>query len=126
MAQESEIDRIKAYREKYGCTFAEATRAVRSTSSEESKPATIPHSLLEAYKGYYEDKIHQDFPYSSAPPPGKDYDLYREQFEKEWATEKIRNDLPKEHLRVYLAWNGIIGYDEQIFNIANGFWFNKD
>jgi len=70
--------------------------------------SNIPNYLIEAYKGYYENNFEHGI--------GGVPDLT-------WVREKIANDLPKEHLRVYLEWNGILGWTEQIYNVANGNWY---
>lgn len=64
-----------------------------------SRINNIPSYLIEAYKGFYDMVLDE-------------------------AIEQISKDTPKEHLHVYLTWNGILGWDEQIFNVANGMWFN--
>lgn len=55
----------------------------------------IPHYLLEAYKGYFEDDLTQD-------------EILR----------RIETDSPEQRLEIYCIWNGIIGYASTLYNIA--------
>lgn len=80
----------------------------------------IGNDLIEAYKGYYEQEIDQDFPYHLAPRSRLEGGQYSEQFQKEWAIKKIRSHSPKERLEVYLEWNGILGYTSRIYELATG------
>lgn len=59
-------------------------------------PTLIPNYLIEAYEGYYEEK-------ATGP---------------EWIIDKINSDDPNERLRIYCVWNGILGYDNILFDIA--------
>lgn len=77
----------------------------------------IGNHLIEAYKGHYEDDREQ-------------FRLFKEYTKVEVATEdqynewlttiKIIQDTPKERLRVYCEWEGILGYSSTLYDIATG------
>lgn len=66
--------------------------------------------LEEAYLGYYEDEMAADLTVPMEEP----------EHAKAWVLNKISLDTPKERLRVYLEWNGILGYSEVIYAVATG------
>lgn len=82
------------------------------------------NDLIEAYKGVKEqeleaqrpiyDKYIQDLGPKELAVPGFDY--WVEPIVEEW----IAKDLPRERLAVYCEWNGIIGFSETLFDIAQG------
>lgn len=72
---------------------------------------TIPHYLIEAYKGTYEDRWDD----ANTGDTGKG------EPHEEWVWRKIHESTPREHLKVYLEWNGIIGWQSQIEFILDGF-----
>lgn len=66
--------------------------------------------LKEAYLGYYEDEMAADL---TAP-------MEEPEHAEAWVLNKISSDTPKKRLRVYLEWNGIIGFSEVVYAIATG------
>lgn len=73
--------------------------------------AKVPHYLIEAYEGYYEDEMGKDLTVPMEEP----------EHSREWVLAKIYGDTPREQLRVYLEWNGILGWQSQIERILDGF-----
>jgi hypothetical protein len=66
--------------------------------------------LKEAYLGYYEDEMAADLTALMEEP----------EHAEAWVLKKISSDTTKERLRVYLEWNGILGYSEVIYAVAMG------
>lgn len=66
----------------------------------------IGNHLIEAYKGYYEDEV------LGGTEPNEAYE--------EWANLKILSHTPQERLAIYCEWNGILGYDRTLYDIATG------
>lgn len=60
----------------------------------------IPEYLIEAYMGRFECS-------------------------RKDAIDKIERDLPRDHLETYLEWQGIIGYNQILYTLANGSWYNN-
>lgn len=60
--------------------------------------------LIEAYLGFYGD--------ADAISGMSDTQKH------DWAIRMILDDSPKQRLRVYCEWNGIIGYDNRLYEIA--------
>lgn len=71
----------------------------------------ISNDLIEAYKGYYEREYEFEWD-ENIPELDEPY--------TEWCKNKIQGDSPKERLEVYLEWNGILGYTNRIWEIAQG------
>lgn len=71
----------------------------------------IPHYLYEAYEGYYEDEMARDLEKPMEEPEAT----------REWIIDKIAEHNPREQLKVYLEWNGILGWQHCIENILLGF-----
>ena len=59
----------------------------------------IPHCLYEAYEGYYKDEMAGD-----------------PEDTREWIIDKIAGHNPRERLSIYLHWNGVTNWDQQIFD----------
>lgn len=59
----------------------------------------IPHCLYEAYEGYYKDEMAGD-----------------PEDTREWIIDKIAGHNPRERLSIYLRWNGVTNWDQQIFD----------
>lgn len=57
----------------------------------------IPHYLIEAYKGYHDDEL-----------PGCEGRMIA----------LIQQDPPKRRLKIYLEWEGILGYTDIVFDLA--------
>ena len=76
----------------------------------------IPHYLYEAYEGYYEDEMARDLERPMEEPEDT----------REWIIDKIAGHNPREQLSIYLHWNGIINWDQQIFNILFDFPLTKN
>lgn len=87
----------------------------------ESKPKRIPHYLLEAYKGWYEESEGHKF--WNTKKSELSVRWYNHEGYINWCMNRIWNDLPEEHLRIYLEWNGIHGYTNQVLNLGTGKWF---
>lgn len=69
--------------------------------------AKMSRALMEAYIGTYEDDMPLQVRNSLA-----DRDA--------WIEAKILSHDAKQRLRVYLSWQGIVGYTETIYMIATG------
>ena len=69
-------------------------------------------ALVEAYKGYYEDEYDATQQHADGASS-----LESAAFDG-WIANKIENDSPRDRLHVYLQWNGIIGYTDEIYQIA--------
>lgn len=67
----------------------------------------VPHYLIEAYEGYYEDEMANDLTVPMEEP----------EHSRDWVLRKIHGHTPREQLKVYLEWNGIINWEAQIFRI---------
>lgn len=67
----------------------------------------VPHYLIEAYEGHFEDEMANDLTMVIEEP----------EHSREWVLHKMRGHTPKEQLSIYLSWNGIINWDAQIFRI---------
>lgn len=76
----------------------------------------IPHYLYEAYEGYYEDEMARDLEKPMEEPEDT----------REWIIEKIHGHTPREQLKVYLEWNGILGWQHCIENILLDFPLTKN
>jgi hypothetical protein len=76
----------------------------------------ISNALVEAYKGYYEGEriVQQD------DGSFKDRRDFTDKEWEIWIKWRIVSDLPKTRLTLYLNWNGILGYEDSIFDIATG------
>lgn len=78
----------------------------------------ISNDLIEAYKGYYEDELQEDF-VNRPDGAGNFTTTYQEWLDKE-VRQLISEATPKRRLEVYLEWNGIVGYASRIYEIATG------
>lgn len=67
----------------------------------------VPHYLIEAYEGYYEDEMAKDLTHVIEEP----------EHSREWVLRKMWNHTSKERLEIYLHWNGIIGWTDQILKV---------
>lgn len=82
------------------------------------------NALIEAYKGYYEDELralHAEI--FAAEEVTQDFDQWAERevlFGSPNGPCSILGDTPKERLEIYLQWQGIIGFTETIWAIAQG------
>jgi len=86
--------------------------------------ARIYGSLIEAYKGHYEDdrqirQYYQDWLKAEMQNGHSDALSFEGWFEG-WVEEAIRTATPKERLAIYLEWNGILGWTEMIWSISQG------
>lgn len=68
---------------------------------------SLPRSLIEAYEGYYEDEMARDLTSPMEEP----------EHVREWVLTRIYNHNPRERLAIYLEWNGILGWTNQIIHI---------
>lgn len=81
----------------------------------------IGNDLIEAYTGFYEDHYMDEYrgEFPGRNPSGDEYN--------EWAinraTQQIINNTPEQRLKIYLEWNGIIGYSNRIYKLATGHLF---
>lgn len=73
-------------------------------------------ALLEAYMGYYED----DREFTDSLPIGLREDPTGRELLREWAEKRINEDTPKQRLKIYCTWNGILGYSDVLYDIAVG------
>lgn len=78
----------------------------------------IHNDLIQAYQGYYEDDWMDEFS-RSKDGAGNFAITYKEWLAKR-TDEWIRRDSPRDRLRIYCEWNGILGYDNRIWEIAQG------
>lgn len=76
----------------------------------------IPDYLYEAYEGYYEDEMARDLEKPMEEPEDT----------REWIIDKIAGHNPREQLKVYLEWNGILGWQNCIENILLDFPLTKN
>ena len=78
----------------------------------------VGHDLIEAYIGYYEDEWMEELRSEIGDKPITDEEV------KLWmenrAIQEIVNNLPLARLKIYLEWNGIIGYAGRIYELAIG------
>lgn len=58
------------------------------------------HDLIEAYEGFYEEILEDEDDAAN------------------WVRRKILDDSPKERMRIYCEWNGIINYHDRIYLYA--------
>lgn len=68
---------------------------------------SVPHYLIEAYEGYYEDEMAKDLTVPMEEP----------EHVRAWVLTKLYGHTPKERLEIYLHWNGILGWTEQILKV---------
>lgn len=82
----------------------------------------IGRDLMEAYIGLYSEDWLRD----AVGEASHQYNLDGEVTEpiKKWQDIRARLAIsaatPKERLAAYLEWNGIVGYTDRIFELANG------
>lgn len=73
--------------------------------------AKFRNDLVEVYRGFYENEIALAY-------RGRGLINNWKAFEMDWIERKIGSHSNEERLGVYLEWNGIIGYDSAIYDIA--------
>lgn len=79
----------------------------------------VPRYLVDAYRGTYEDEAQEEF--SRSPDGAGNFAITYGEWLEEWLMTKILGDNPREHLRVYLEWEGVVGYTDHILNIVVDF-----
>jgi hypothetical protein len=83
----------------------------------------IRSDLVEAYVGVREDEYREAYEQYLAEQlerhPNDPVESY-DSFARGCAVTAILEHLPRHRLETYLQWNGIIGYDSAIFDIATG------
>ncbi len=79
----------------------------------------IPAYLIEAYEGFYEDEIKKASGYDKDSKEAQSTDDLDKA--REWVWNKIHNHTPREQLKVFLEWNGILGWQNYIENILVDF-----
>lgn len=84
----------------------------------------VPHYLIEAYEGYYDDDMQDEF--SRSPTGAGDFSVTYKEWSREWVLAKIHEHTPREQLKVYLEWNGILGWQSKIENILLDFPLTKN
>lgn len=68
----------------------------------------VPKNLIEAYEGHFEEEMKTDLANA-----GEKSAILAEY----WALLKIYSDEPIERLCIYLGWNGIVGWTQNIFSV---------
>lgn len=81
----------------------------------------IPHYLLEAYVGYFEEDREMFQRYEAHKDQRKALGLAALTYD-DWRIEYCRaiilEHTPRQRLNIYLEWNGILGFASQIWTIC--------